>query len=796
MNPRWKLVPHFLLRRAGFPFQLLDQVSSPLTSAAARTVVDATEVEESARRRLLKELFPAEVRRLAEAKDRAALKTLSKWRRKVGRSTSTEIPAGPWSPALAAAAKQRAEAAATRLTASQALDTAAKDELAKVRNTLRGLLADATSRDALFLLSPGFLETGEGKLVKPPSFEPDSHERAFERRLYAFLQRLASKNETTSFFGPLAYGVVAEGPTPFSFGPELAAGVSRRQAFAAFWAVTTIAKAAATDPGVREALPPRRVAISRADGTKGFGPDGAAVELTPEAAALFPLLDGLQALPALTQRAGLSETQARAGLQWLEKKGFARRDLEPLSTLGDALSDLRQRLPQVDAASKWRAAIDELQGILEQFATAPLARRKELQADAEKKFSALTSTDARRAGGKMYADRTVLYEDCLGDLLPLTMSVVEAQRLEHAVTPLLDLGGTFGALRRRAVVTLATEVLKKLGGTARFLPFAEALDGEVAKGALDPLLTPSREWLTRFEALLASKAKGHISHLTAADLEPFIDRAGAGRFASPDVMLQKVPGESPRFVIGEVHPYVYAWGSQNQFAPDPKALFGAFEKDLSPWGGPSQLATVLRRRKHKGLVSHVFPGVFIEISGRGSDLPEKTMAVADLEVRTGPNGPELFGPRGRLTLYAGEDDHAHLRVFAPSPCEMPPFRLGKVTPRIEVDDAILQRARWIVEPDEVRPVTMAGSPAKLALAVATLVKKLGLPRFVFASSPSEPKPLCIDLQAFHAQQLLKKLWEAGKVTLVEMLPSPEGLWLQRKAGAFTSELRLAMIREP
>jgi hypothetical protein len=69
------------------------------------------------------------------------------------------------------------------------------------------------------------------------------------------------------------------------------------------------------------------------------------------------------------------------------------------------------------------------------------------------------------------------------------------------------------------------------------------------------------------------------------------------------------------------------------------------------------------------------------------------------------------------------------------------------------------------------------------------------PRFVFIGSPSEPKPMCLDLEVPFALSHLQRLARLGKITLVEMLPAPDGLWLSRRSGKHTSEWRIGMVRD-
>ena len=194
-------------------------------------------------------------------------------------------------------------------------------------------------------------------------------------------------------------------------------------------------------------------------------------------------------------------------------------------------------------------------------------------------------------------------------------------------------------------------------------------------------------------------------------------------------------------MVGEVHPYVFAWGTQGQFAPDPQALQDAFRADLRPWGGVERMAVVLRRRKHKGLVSGAFPGTFIEVTARALDARERCLAVGDLLVMPGEDGPQLVGPNGPVVLYVGEEDHPHLRAFAPPLVEMPPLRLGEHTPRVEVGPVVLQRERWEVTPAGVPAVGEARDAAALFVAVADARRVHGWPRFVFVGARGEPKPL-------------------------------------------------------
>ena len=86
----------------------------------------------------------------------------------------------------------------------------------------------------------------------------DAPERAYDRRLYAFIQRLAAKNETTSFFGPVTYGTFGPVREPL-WGPLSPDGYLSRHAMVSFWAAAELAMAATRPAKIRAGVPARRL---------------------------------------------------------------------------------------------------------------------------------------------------------------------------------------------------------------------------------------------------------------------------------------------------------------------------------------------------------------------------------------------------------------------------------------------------------------------------------------------------------------------------------------------------------
>jgi hypothetical protein len=103
------------------------------------------------------------------------------------------------------------------------------------------------------------------------------------------------------------------------------------------------------------------------------------------------------------------------------------------------------------------------------------------------------------------------------------------------------------------------------------------------------------------------------------------------------------------------------------------------------------------------------------------------------------------------------------------------FSLGDgaaLSPRRSLGHLVLQRAQWRVPPEGIG--------------------ELDLPERVFVRVPSEIKPIYVDFTSPVSREMLTRFTQgAPHVTISEMLPTPEGLWLRDAEGrTYTSELRL------
>lgn len=119
-------------------------------------------------------------------------------------------------------------------------------------------------------------------------------------------------------------------------------------------------------------------------------------------------------------------------------------------------------------------------------------------------------------------------------------------------------------------------------------------------------------------------------------------------------------------------------------------------------------------------------------------------------------------------------------------------------PRVLLDDMVVCRESWRVASD------VLDSRPEASGVLAAQLRARGVPRHVFARTPAEPKPFYVDLES---PLLLRNLGRAlrllagrpereRRVTLSEMLPGPEELWLTDSGGdRYTSEFRAVVVDE-
>ncbi|HEY0191354.1 MAG TPA: lantibiotic dehydratase, partial [Kofleriaceae bacterium] len=117
------------------------------------------------------------------------------------------------------------------------------------------------------------------------------------------------------------------------------------------------------------------------------------------------------------------------------------------------------------------------------------------------------------------------------------------------------------------------------------------------------------------------------------------------------------------------------------------------------------------------------------------------------------------------------------------------------TPRITIDQLVISRERWQLEPAAFAELTAPATEPERLRRVDAWARRLGVPRYVFVTVPHEPKPIYVDLSSpILVESFVRLLTKATGLGLSEMLPGHAELWLPDGAGQrYTSELRIAAV---
>lgn len=408
----------------------------------------------------------------------------------------------------------------------------------------------------------------------------------------------------------------------------------------------------------------------------------------------------------------------------------------------------------------------------------------------DKLFEELTGvrpspTDESAAGG-----RTPLYLDCMRDLdVDVGPAIVDELSL--------SLPALFEASRwwcGRSFVHFRAIVDGAIGqgpGDRPFEPLFEHLCA--ALWQVPRLLAPEvRELQERWSAI--GQPDGDAS-LAARAAAAFADHGPAWSmsiFQSADIQISAADVEAINrghflTVVGDFHagnPLL-----QGMFAarhPDPDSLRAAFHADVgSPIITPILLRNpsvpissrmaweVLNADDIQLLAPHVAP---IHVGHR-------SFRVADLLVR----GDRLMDRD--QTFSAPVADLLILPIYIAAMLTFKPF--PDAGQRITVGRTVLRRATWSVR--------AADQPPEISGIDRWAVER-GLPRRVFCVCDGEPKPVYVDFASPSLTRNLHRMLSRAAsmnseavVRFSEMLPGPEGCWLEHNGDHFTSEIRFVGV---
>ncbi|HYP25134.1 MAG TPA: lantibiotic dehydratase, partial [Blastocatellia bacterium] len=280
------------------------------------------------------------------------------------------------------------------------------------------------------------------------------------------------------------------------------------------------------------------------------------------------------------------------------------------------------------------------------------------------------------------------------------------------------------------------------------------------------------------------------------------------RYHSPDLMIAASSADEIRrgnyeIVLGEIHVArnTLSYSVFLEQHPNVDELFRAVELDM-----PRPRLLPVTPKYMTGLTSRVYLRLMsskdytLEFSrdAAASD-GSRSLAIGEMVVEENSEGLIVRTRDGRVQLdiidafgdvLTGQVINS-FKVLAP----------GDHTPRINLDRVVIHRETWRFPVSEM-DFAFEKDEAYRFLEARRWAGAHSLPRFIFVKVPVEIKPLFVDLDSPVLVNLFAKMVrQAGEkdspdavITVTEMLPGPDQVWLPDGEGnRYTSELRVIAV---
>ena len=722
---------------------------------------------------------------------------------------------------------QGASSASERASAWERADAELARELHEARVALRDMLLDVRVQEAIFLSSAEFYRNITQHMERPLE-QRKSRSRQKEKTAAKYIQRFCAKNETISFYGPLAWGKLDRSSgVGLAFEPGPGPIVASRRVSFEHWAIHRLAKIISQDPNVVPELAPRLSPACHVDGVTLFYPVARTTELDARQLAVIERCDGDTPWTEVIDRLGDHAAFAEAGPSPLEvAQGLI--DLRILTR--DILiptvvmNPERALLAAVVALSEparapWEPRLRALCEATERFAAASLPERIHIFAELGRQYQELTGDAPNRRGGEMYAARTLLYEDCERDVRGLVMGEATARRLE-SVAPLLDIARWVTRELPRRYQGRFLEVFGRLSSGLPAVDFVHfvretqwlADDNRIERELREEIEDAWREVIgSRWPAdddpaaSIAITAEDCAQVLARLDPDGDSDRQGqpeilGASFLSPDFLLAATADEARAgqgvIVMGELHKAVFlaAQPVAQPFCPALDELLACVQRAVP--GPVMSIVDAPQGYQRSDFNWPDLPG-FYEILTEGATSrfpPERVVPVGSLEVAEADGNLYVTSRDGTLRtwLFSVLSGFLYRKLLAVDPIELS----GHRAPRITLDEIVIRRRRWQVDSELLASCRAQPDSAALLGAARRFQRQFGMPDRIFVKSPNEIKPIYIDFKSFFLVELLFKLAsEAPTLSISEMLPDAQQLWLgDAQDRRYTSEIRMSFFQ--
>ncbi|MDX5594275.1 lantibiotic dehydratase [Pseudovibrio sp. SPO723] len=819
LSPQCEIWRPFVLRSAGFPFDLLNRISLDEDTIEQIDLLDRHEMElneaqQDLKVRLLPELLDV-LKSGSTDRARPLRKDLNRLNKQAQRGEPLQGVEG-LSEALAAeygtdaglsawaknyGALQNALRPLQRSTTS-AFESAFADS----RRALWDQASQSDFTQAVFLSNANLADLFT-RLKCPEGNERNTKVRQRENTLWMYLQRFASKNETNSFFGPLNYGRIDQNADNAP-ALDLSYQAKRRVAYAAEWLVAEILDKISKEPDLKAILPVVLQGPRRRHRETDWIHEGLSQR-------------------KLAQVLGTSEAFVEQRLAPLVEQGFAARRLTVPSARVDQLSALIEALLALEPATTaetrvradWLAFAYQINDARMAFAEADEAQKRDLMERAERLFSHKLGGAARRNEGRMFRTRQLFYEEGFGGAnLHLAQSALDpiTEDLEalalacrvnthwlhkiHMARSMAQYDLWFPGRERVRFDQVAKRMMRVDAGEAE-----AALISDETRALVRAHDGFRANWFEILERVSATEEwPRDLQQQLASDLE--LDPVW---FMSPDLLIAESLAGGERqlqWVLGEVHHGITMDGWMLALHQSHDELRGQLDAIVQERAGQDErLAANLVLARHMKTSPQVYPALNVELTGTAPNRTSaKSLGLADLHVKRERERLILLDPQSQrevsfLPPAFGFDPMAYrpfelfsypiLRLPEPLPSER------DFSPRLGRHAFIFKRAEWTIAAHDLAQVKAHKALMERFRAMRQLASERFISQFSFVKIESEPKPILMDLEnPLSVEAVLGAARGDGALRLSEMLPDGDRLWFSGTDGrSYTSELRMLMV---
>ena len=703
--------------------------------------------------------------------------------------------------------------------------TAAREEAAQeydaylesARQGLIDFLDDDAVAEALFISNPSAM-TRISELVRDRYSRNDTRKKQKLRLGWSYAQRFCAKNDTSSFFGPLAWGRFDAHQTDnvrLTQGDR--AWIKERHTFFENWVVQRLVEQINRQCPDTDRMPLQLNTGCYLQGQVLFMPIGKSQRLNPQTAQVLQYISDQQGREPTF--AGISSVCADVApgtlhdlLEHLISKRIVRRGWQISPRERNPIVRLQRCLTNAGVCAEfgqsWQSRLEALEGLRRDYAHGDLLRRTECLESLNQVLGE-AGVDLSRETGAMYVGRYPVYEDCSRNL-DISLGQAMLSQVNEELAPLMhinqwlikaiahQLNEAFIEVweqRQAASPDQPVDFLDLLNTLAPLLP---ALEARLILDLDQRLETAWTQLLQDFPAPEVQLCAGDIERLIAL-LNVDLDVAGFEVFGSdyhsPDILLSSASVAAfnrgdYEIIVGEVHPAVHTL-SQPVAAP-----FGPFNIQIN-----QQVEAIFQRPRlvladspdsyQRSHIDWPLQPTYLQLvlpSGGGCVAPNQQFAAGRAKV---------LRVEGRLQVVdaLGQFSEDLLCVYS-----TPMHRLGFALAgsavakherrRIWLGRTLYKRASWLFASDCLPEPKGSVDELEHTLQWRAWAADHGLPRYAFVKIDTEPKPLFLDFDnPLSFDGITNALKNAGQVKFSEMRPRPDELWLEEERGRFCCEIR-------